>query len=192
MTRGELEGVLNLILNESDFQEIEVIQTALQRRAQDLNRVGSVRGNLKGMAQKAAQQTEAQLGFSQERIHAMATDLIRGMLKEKAPELTESQIEELLGAWAPAPGAERPKPVHKAPDLPVDAILTMTEDFLASAEGRMSVRRESELREHFGTNWRKAVWDLLPERVCRLIVVFLEGKIGRDTFWNEVEASSTQ
>gem|GEM_PF-4147282 len=187
MTREELEMVLGLILNESDFEEIEILRTTLAKRAEDLNRVGSVRGNLKGMAQKAAKSAEEQLGTTHEKIHEMATGLIRGMIKQKAPELNDDQINELVGSWAPAPGEKRPA-VAPEIKLPVDALVAMTRDFLASAEGRLGVRRESELRDHLGENWKKALWDKLPERVCRLIVVFLEGKLDRDVFWEEVKA----
>ncbi len=187
MTRAELERVLSLILNDADFEEIEIIKQALERRARDLNRVGAVGGSLGKMARNAARQIEDQQGLTQQRIHNMVTDLIKNMIREKAPELSEDQIQELTDAWAPPPGAPRQAPPR--PTLPQGAVLAMTEDFLAYAEGRLPVRKEAELRESLGSDWTKVIWSKLPERVCKLIVVLLEGKIDRKTFWDEVRAS---
>lgn len=187
MTRAELETVLTLILNESDFEEIQIIEQALERRARDLNRVGAVGGSLNKMAREAGRQIEAQLGVTRERIHRMVTDLVQNMIREKAPELTEDQVRELTEAWVPQPGSEAR--TEERPNLPLGAVLAMTEDFLAYAEGRLPVRKEAELREHLGADWTKVLWNKLPERVCKLIVIFLEGKIDRETFWREVKAS---
>lgn len=187
MTRAELQHVLSLILNDSDFEEIKIIEQALERRARDLNRVGAVGGSLGKMARQAAQQIEEQQGFTQERIHNMVTGLIKNMIREKAPELSEDQIQELTNAWAPPPG--RARQPEERPQLPQGAVLAMTEDFISYAEGRLPVRKEAELRESLGSDWTKVIWNKLPERVCKLIVVFLEGKIDRKTFWDEVRAS---
>lgn len=180
--------MLSLILNESDFEEIKIIQQAIERRAKDLNRVGSVGGNIRKMVQNASHQLESQMGVTKERIHNMVTELIKNMLREKAPELTEEQIQELTDAWAPPLDSPHKKSTQR-PVLPLGAVLAMTEDFLAQAEGRLSVRREAELRDSLGSEWQKVIWSKLPERVCKLIVIFLEGKIDRQTFWEEVKAS---
>lgn len=175
--------VLSLILNESDFEEIGIIQEAIKRRISDLNRVGSLGGRVSKMARRASEAVEEQLKQTHQQIQGMVVNFIREMLKEKAPELSEEEREALIRAWVPERGKKSEKP------LPKDAILTMAEDVLASLEGRLDAARESQLREHLGEQWRKVVWSKLPERVQKLLTLFLEGRIERPTLWREINTS---
>jgi len=119
----------------------------------------------------------------------MVRHFVADMIKQEVPDIPEEHLQELLSEWVPTPEEKASKaPVRKAP-LPAEAGMAMVRDFIAFSEGRMTLDKQGVLRDEVGDRWPEIFWGRFPERVCKLIHVYLDKKLDGEVFWSEVKAT---
>ncbi len=185
MTRSELEGVLDAILNRADFKDLEVLKAAMDRRAGDLNRVG---GGLDPRAQagQMAKAIQAQIGGTKEELDTMVKGLVENLIRQKVPDIPPEHLTQLMEEWLPTTMGKTPR--AKKSTLPAEALASMIRDFVAYSTGAMTAVRQVAMNDDM-PNWPQQYWNQFPERIRRLIKVFLDGKLPDDVFWEEVRAT---
>ncbi len=178
MSRKELEAVLDYILNKADNSEFEVIDKACQRRKADGSAFSPIGGlGPKAAAHQMASQIEEQMGCSVDNIREMLKGYVADIIREKAPEISDKDLNALLEAYAPDPSKSPPKPSP----YPPEALLSMARLFIEYSEGRMAPSRQQELWEDT-PDWQKTYWAAFPPDMKVLIKAYLEGRLDGDTF----------
>ncbi|AEJ20068.1 hypothetical protein [Gracilinema caldarium] len=100
MADAELVRVLDYILNRSDENSIEAVAAAVVRRKRDLAMFGSAGlPDPKAWAHKVA--AEVNVNASLVGIRQTVRNMVAEMLKREAPELSDTERDELLNAWVP-------------------------------------------------------------------------------------------
>ncbi len=185
MTRSELEGVLDAILNRADFRDLEVLKAAMERRAGDLNRVG---GGLDPRAQagQMAKAIQSQIGGTKEELDGMVKNLVESLIRQKVPDIPAEHLTQLMEEWMPTTMGKPPRP--KPSSLPADALSSMIRDFVAYSTGAMTAVRQVAMNDDM-PDWPQVYWNKFPERIRRLIKVFLDGKLPAEVFWDEVRST---
>ena len=182
MEREELFSIVDLILNHSTDNDIEVIMESVKRRAKGRN-TGTFRGiNPEKLAKESAAVISSQMSYSVDSIRKMIQDFAVGVIQKEAPELTESQINDLLESWIPDPSKKK-KSNFKP--LPKDVELTMIRQLLAFSVGTMSATEQTELYNNI-PNWQKEYWGRLSEGVRDILTLFLKGSIDEETCWSQI------
>jgi hypothetical protein len=105
------------------------------------------------------------------------------IIRKNAPELSEEQINELLGEWIP--NEEEKKRRAQQFTLPPDVLITMVQQFISYSEGRMPASEQMEL-EHEIPEWYKTYWERFPAAVRNALSLYLKGKIDQGSLWEQV------
>lgn len=183
MERDELFSVIDLILNNSNDNDIEVIMEAIKRRANGRN-TGTFRGvNPEKLAKESAALLNSSMSYSVDGVRKMIQEFAVGIIQKEAPELDESQIQDLLESWIPDP-SQRKANKNQAP-LPQDVLFTMIRQLLAFSVGTMSATEQAELYNNI-PDWQKAYWSRLPDGIRDVLTLFLKGSIDEETCWSQV------
>lgn len=196
MKRSQLEELLALILNEADFSDLEVIKAALERRQRDLNTLGRGSFNPGARAKNLAESIQGQVGASMESLTNLTRNFVEDMIRQQVPDISEAHLRELLAEWVPnaaekAKRAEAARAKPQAQRFPPDVLAVMIRDFVSYSTGAMSASYQVKLKDEIG-DWEKLYWDSFPERVQKLIHVFLNGKLDVETFWAEIRSTIGQ
>ncbi|MGB8260273.1 MAG: hypothetical protein WCE75_07970, partial [Terracidiphilus sp.] len=189
MARGELEAVLDYILNKADAKEFEVIAKACERRARDIKAFESLGGEGPGaMAKRMAAELQEGVGATMESVRGTVRGFVADIIRKNAPEISEEQLAALLEEYAPK-GAPKGAPegdaagrraAAKSP-LPADALLGMVESFVAYSRGSMPPSRQRELWES-SPRWQDDYWAAFPSDVKALVKAYIEDRIDAETF----------
>jgi hypothetical protein len=177
MTDPGLLQAIDYILNKSDVSTIEVLAEAVVKRRRDMsifNAVGDM-PDPKKMAKEITEKINAGIGTGIEGMRKSIQEMIVRIIREHAPELSESQIDELCNAWMP--GTEN----AKNETLPADILLSMIEQFLSFSHGTMRKSEDEDLRKEIDA-WPQRYWDAFPPVVRQLISDFLKDKITEKEF----------
>ncbi len=181
MEREELFSIVDLILNHSTDSDIEVIMESVKRRAKGRNS-GTFRGiNPEKLAKESAAVINSQMSYSVDTIRKMIQEFAVGVIQKEAPELSQSQIKELLDSWIPDPSQQR----KNTKALPQDVELTMIRQLLAYSVGTMSATEQTELHNNI-PDWQREYWGRLTEGVRDILTLFLKGSIDEETCWNQI------
>jgi len=173
MADPELLQALDYILNKSDEASIEAITEAVVRRKRDLTVFNSI-GNIpdpQKMTKEITEQINAGIGGSLEGMKKSVQDMIKNILKEHAPELSDKQREELCNAWLPDRAGKK-----GGIGLPPDVLLSMIEQFVSFSNGEMKESVDKKLRDEMGA-WTKRYWNSFPPVVQQIITDYLKDKI---------------
>ncbi len=172
-------GIVDFILNKATTGELEVIRQALKRRYEDASASGKIGLNTQQMARDTAAQINDQMGFSRENIRAVIQKFAVNMIRQKAPELTNSQIGELLEAWVPDPDKIKTnKNVEN--ELPSDVLLEMIRQFLSFSTESMSATEKVKLEKEI-PGWQSIYWEHFPGRIKKVLKLYLKGTLDGDT-----------
>lgn len=183
MADAELVKVLDYILNRCGAAEIEPIAAAVVRRKRDLAMFGDAGvADPVRWAKKAAAQLAGNAGASLDSVRDTVRNLAADMLRKEAPELSEAQLDELLGAWIPAGDAESGR------RLPPDALTGMARQFVAYSRGTMSANEDASLRGELG-EWSKKYWESFPPVVRSVVAEYVRGGIDADAFERKLRAA---
>ncbi|MDR1278621.1 MAG: hypothetical protein LBK02_07710 [Treponema sp.] len=186
MANPELVKVLDYILNRCDEAAIEAVAAAVIRRRRDLTVFGGVSKlpDPQRMAQELSGQINvgASIDGLRESIRSMAVRII----KQEAPELTGAQIDELTHAWIPGPGRSDDK--NSPVKLPQGLLVSMIDQFVAFAQGRMNKAENENLREEMGA-WPERYWNSFPPVVRLIITDYLKGETGENEFRSKLETA---
>ena len=183
MSKEELAKTLDYILNRSNEQDIEVLAAAVVRRRRDI----SMYGNLPKAPdpKRLAEEIEAQFNLdgSVEGIRQSVRDYAMRIIKQQAPELEDSQIDELMKEWIPGEGKKRSsgEAGRNSCGLPTDLLASMVEQFISFSLGEMEEEEDKSLRKEMGL-WPDKYWKSFPNVIKLLITDFLKGEINRIEF----------
>lgn len=190
MTRSQLESVLALILNEAEFKDLEVVRAACDRRASDLNSLGRGAADPGRLARSMGESVQQQVGATLDGVREMTRRFVQDLIRKEAPDIPPEDLAQLLAAWVPTPEekAKQPPPPPRKSAFPPEALRAMVRDFVAYSTGTMSAHRQILLKDEVG-DWEPLYWHHFPERVQKLIHIYLNGKIDDETFWQEINHS---
>jgi len=183
MTDPHLLQALDYILNQSDEAVVDVLVEAVTRRKRDLsifNAIGGIPDPQK-MAKEITAKINANIGGSIEGMRKSVQEMIIRVLREHAPELNDSQINELCNAWLQgAPGKDK-----SASSIPSDVLLSMIEQFVSFSGGEMNESVNNNLREEMGA-WPQRYWNSFPPVVRQIITDYLKNKISEKDYKSKV------
>jgi len=175
LTDPQLVQALDYILNKSDESSIEAIAEAVVRRRRELHTYGAFSGiDPHKMAKVITEQISTGIGGSLESLKATVRDMTARIIKENAPELSQSQVEELCRAWIP-------QPQSKEKSMPADLLLSMAEQFVSFSQGRMKDSVDKSLRDEMGA-WPQRYWNAFPPVVRGIISDYLKDKISEEEY----------
>jgi hypothetical protein len=172
---------LDYILNQSDESTIEVLAEAVVRRRRDMSLFSAV-GNMPDphkMAKELTDKIDTGINSGIESMRKMIRDMIIRIVREHAPELNDSQIDELCEAWLP--GADG----NKKNDLPSEMLLSMIEQFISFSNGTMKKSVDEELRKEM-SDWTQRYWNAFPPVIRQLISDYLKNKIPEKEFKSKI------
>ena len=181
MADSGLVKALDYILNHSDESTIEVLAEAVVRRRRDMTIFSAV-GNIpdpKKMSEEITTQISQSFGNGIEGMRQSIREMIIRIIKENAPELTDSQMLELCEAWLPAAD------IGNKSSLPADVLLSMIEQFISFSHGTMQKSVDENLRNEMGA-WPQRYWNAFPPLVRQIITDYLKDKIGEKDFWAKI------
>ncbi|MDR1411600.1 MAG: hypothetical protein LBI91_05305 [Spirochaetaceae bacterium] len=178
MADPELVRVLDYILNRCDEGAIEAVSAAVLRRKRDLAMFGGMEKlpDPKKMAKELASQIDVSAtidGFS-----GTVRNMAARIIKQEAPELDDGQVEELLRAWVPGAGGQRPSAGNA---VPAGLLLAMIGQFVAYSQGAMDPAEERGLRSEMGA-WPDRYWKSFPQVVQAIVSGYLKGEIDEKEF----------
>ena len=176
MTDPGLLQALDYILNHSDASSIEVLAEAVARRQRDLsifNAMGGI-GDPQGMTKDLTERINSGIGAGIEGMRKSVREMIVRIVREHAPELSDSQIDELSQAWLP--DAE-----NKKSSVPSDVLASMIEQFVSFSRGTMNESVDKSLRDEIGA-WPERYWKVFPPVIRQIITDFLKDKITAEDF----------
>jgi hypothetical protein len=166
---------LDYILNQSDESSIEVLAEAVVRRRRSISLFGAI-GDMPDpdkLAKEITERVNQGIGSGIENMRESIREMIIHILKEHAPELNESQIDELCEAWLPTGG--------KKEAMPPDVLISMIEQFISFSHGTMSKSVDEDLRSQMGA-WPDRYWKSFPPVIRQLISDYLKNKITENDF----------
>jgi len=175
VTDTRLLQTLEYILNQSDARTLEAISEAVIRRRRDLS-IFNVAGGLsdpQGMAKELTERINSGVSGGIENMRESVREMIVRIIREHAPELSDSQIDELCRAWLPEPESEE--------KLPRDMLLSMIGQFVSFSRGAMNESVDKNLRDEMGS-WPQRYWKIFPPVVRQIITDFLKDKITEEDF----------
>ena len=184
MPDSELVKVLDYILNYSDEYSIEVIAEAVIRRRRDLT-IYHATGQLpdpQRMASEITKKINTGLGGSIESMKKSIQEMTVRIIREHAPELTDSQVEELCQAWLPGSEAAKSK---KKDALPGNLLLSMIDQFVSFSRGAMNKSVDDNLRQEMGA-WPERYWNAFPPVIRSIITDYLKDKISEKDFYSKI------
>jgi len=186
MADSGLLQALDYILNQSDEAAIDVLAEAVVRRRRNLSVFHAV-GNIPD-PQLMAKEISAGLEGSTKKIadgmKQSIQEMIVRLLHEHAPELTDSQIDELLQAWVPSGSSGQVKSKKKG-DMPTDVLLSMIEQFVSFSHGTMKPSVDEDLRKEMGS-WPEIYWKSFPPVVRQIIKDYLKNKITEKDYKSKI------
>lgn len=186
-SNDELQRVVDFILNHADPGQLDVLRAALDRRQAG----GPTSQNPNAMDfQEMARRTISGHGGLQGHmqmpdVSSMTRNLVRGMIKDQAPEIGEQELEILLEKWVPSGGKQAP---HSGAEdsLPRDALMNMVRQFLHYSDGRMVDRELRELKAA-AHDWPKRYWEVFSDRTRELLAHCINGQISEKEFWKAMQ-----
>jgi hypothetical protein len=170
-----LVQALDYILNQSDASTIEALAEAVVRRRRNLS-VFNVMGGLSDpqkMTKELTERINAGVGGGIENMRKSVREMIVRIIKEQAPELSDSQVDELCRAWLPEPEGEK--------NVPRDMLLSMIDQFISFSHGTMNKSVDKNLRDEMGA-WTERYWNVFPPVIRQIITDFLKDKISEEDF----------
>ncbi len=183
MADPELVRVLDYILNRCGEAEIEAVAAAVVRRKRDIARFGDFgRLDPARFAKQAADDLMGSMGANLESLRSTVRDMAERIVRREAPELSDHQVDELLGAWIGGQGEVSGRGDGDGRKrLPRDVALSMVDQFVSFSSGLMDADEEAGLRNELG-EWPSKYWTAFPQVLKTLISDYLGGRIGDREF----------
>jgi hypothetical protein len=180
MADPALIRTLDYILNHCNEKSLDAVAEAVVRRRRELAMTGG--GGMpdpRHMAQEISAQIGAGTGIAG--LREMVRDMAVRIIKQHAPELTESQIAELTAAWIPGGESAQNK-------LPADLLFAMASQFVSFSLGRMTESEDKRLRSEMGA-WPERYWEAFPEVVKLIIKDLVDGNISEEEFSSKLRTA---
>ncbi|MBN2875437.1 MAG: hypothetical protein JXM71_10115 [Spirochaetales bacterium] len=187
MVTGELQAIVDFILNKANQAEFEVIAKACERRRKDMGRYAGLGGlNPGALAEKMAASVQQGVQASLDGLRNSVRDYVARIVRQKEPGASDADIEALLDSVLPDRSDATQAPPH-APgdDLPPEAIAMMVRDFCDYSMGMMPPSKQQELWERM-PDWQNLYWKALSPELRAFVKGRLEGRLEEDEFWSAV------
>ena len=182
----QLEAVLDYILNHATPDEIQVLQSAIQRKADQSNPTGAMHPgelNFQNMAKMAVGNINDRFNIpGKDQINGMTRNMVRNMIRNEEPHISEQEMEILLDKWVPDQNKVNP---GREEELPLEMFMMMVKQFVAFSLGQMPENEELELKNNMG-EWSKKYWDIFAPATRQLIADLLRGQIQPEVFWTKL------
>lgn len=189
MAKGELEAVLDFILNRASAAEFEVLTKACERRRRDLGKYAGLGGmNPGALAERMASSLTEGMDKTMDGLRGTVRGLVERIIRQNAPEATEEQVDALIEHYVPDP-SQRPR--GQAGDealeseLPPEALMLMLRDFTDYSLGLMPPSRQKELWDNV-PSWQEKYWEAFPPSLKSFVKARLEGRLDEEEFWKAV------
>ena len=188
MPDPELVKTLDYILNRSNEASIEVIAEAVVRRRRDLSMYHAAglsavsMPDPSRMAKEIQEQINTGVGGGIDSMKRQIREMMVRVIRENAPELNESQIEELCQSWLPQSETD----LESGDNLPPDALISMIEQFISFSHGTMKQSVDKGLRDEMG-DWTARYWKVFPPVIKQIITDYLKNKITGEEFGSKIE-----
>ena len=186
MASQELVRTLDYILNRCNERDIEAVAAAVVRRRRDIAMFGSmpVAPDPHHLAEEITSQLNIEGNI--EGLKNSVREYAIRIIKQQAPELTDSQLDELTRAWIPdrkTPSGAGKRSGVSSPDdsLPGDLLASMIDQFVSFSLGRMEEEEDRALRKEMGP-WPDKYWRSFPQVIRLLITDFLKGEMEETDF----------
>jgi hypothetical protein len=179
MPSQELVIALDYILNRCNERDIEAVAAAVVRRRRDIALFGNmpVAPDPRALAREITSQLN--IDGNIESMKNSIRDFAIRIIRKEAPELTDSQIEELTRAWIPEKaGSLRGK---RSSGAKPDILASMVDQFVSFSLGRMEEEEDRALRAEMGP-WPDKYWKAFPQVIRLLITDFLKDRIDENEF----------
>ncbi|RKX75681.1 MAG: hypothetical protein DRP87_13975 [Spirochaetes bacterium] len=173
-----LYEIVDFILNEATYGELEVVTAALKKRLRDSDKT-PMGVNPEKIAREMASRINQQVGFSVDQIRETVKSLVKDIIKREAPGIPQKDLQSLLEKWVPEHSNGKSK-------IPSDALLTMIKQFISYSTGTMPVNEQSNLKKEI-PNWHEKYWQMFSSETRQNISDFLKGRIDEVTFWKRIK-----
>jgi hypothetical protein len=180
MASQELVRTLDYILNRCNERDIEAVAAAVIRRRRDIAMFGNM--PIAPDPHRLAEEITSQLNIEGniESLKKSVRDYAIRIIRQQAPELTDTQIDELTAAWIPEKSKAAKKPGK--PGTPQkDMLASMIGQFVSFSLGRMEEEEDEALRREMGP-WPDKYWKAFPQVIRLLIKDFLKGEMDENDF----------
>ena len=187
MADERLLQALDYILNYSDEASIEVLAEAVVRRRRNMS-VFNVIGGMpdpQKMAKELTEKINAGTGAGIEGMRKSIQEMIIRIIKEHAPELSGSQIDELCQAWLPSRAWLPETESGQRETLPSDVLLSMVDQFVSFSHGTMKESVDRELRKEMDA-WPERYWKAFPPVIRQIITDYLKDRISEKDFKTKI------
>ena len=181
-----LYSIVEYILNIADYDDLEVIKSALEKRYSDKRNAPVMGLNPAKLAAQSSDNITDQLEGSKKMISRMAAGFAADIIRQNAPELSDAQVRELLSEFMPESaggrvGRGRKNSAASAESLPAGMIIQMVQQFVEYSEGAMSPAEQVQMENEI-PGWKDKYWRSFPEQVRKLLSLYLNGDIDRKRF----------
>ncbi len=170
----EFQDIIKEYLESASEEEAKELFELLKKREEKLNLHYNV--DVSSMAKEMAKKIHDQIGFTTENVKTMAVELVKKMAREKEPNITERELDQLVELMVP----DREKKIAKIPPV---VIYNMVEQFISFSQGTMAANMIAELPQ----GWVEKYWDFFPEVVQKLIRAYIKEEITEKDFWGAIQ-----
>ncbi len=171
----EIKSIIADFFENASPEELHEFQSLIEKRKNKKSIFGSM--NINGIASGFAERIKEQVGFTSENVTRMARDIVREMIYQYDPNITEEEAQILLKQWVP----DRSNTGIK---IPGEAMASMVSQFVAYGRGELT---ESQLKD-FPEGWTEKYWAVFPADLQKLVRGYIKDQIGKKEFWNAVDA----
>lgn len=173
--------ILEYILNRATKYELELVGEALRKRMEREPALGPGQVDVQHMARSMAEGIEKKMGLGAGNVHRMSRRLAADMIRKEKPDISETELQQLLDRFVPGKGAES----ANTGGIPKDMLLAMITQFLSYSTGEMS----EDDKKQFPAGWYNKYWEAFPADIQNLVRDYIHGKIGKNQFWKGIRES---
>lgn len=178
------------MVEKDDDERFTELLTYLKNRARINTQRESLAGRLEELKQRkqtpgdivreTTNQLSGQLEKSFQNMRDYSRQFAANIIKQRAPELDEAQVRELVDKWVPEKGTQ-----SESTEIPSGVLLTMIHQFVKYSTGRISERELAELKRSI-PNWTEHYWRSFPTPIRRLIAAYLKEELPLSSFWSAI------
>jgi hypothetical protein len=175
----KMSDIIHYILNQATRSELELVGEALRRRMERESTIGMGQIDVNHLARTMAEGIEKQMGIGGDAVHQTSRRLVADMIRKEQPDISERDLQKLVDQFVPGGRAAG------ASGVPRDMLLAMITQFLSYSLGEMS---EAD-KKQYPDGWYKKYWAAFPPDIQKLLREYINGRIGKNQFWNGVKDS---
>ena len=170
-TKSELEAIIEEYFRSASPEQAAELKALLKKRKKTPG--VNINMDFSKLAAGMAKSIKDQMGITEDQVKRTAREMVAQMILQYDPNIKEEHLVQLVEHFLP--GRSKLK-------IPVDILKSMIEQFIAYATGTMP---KNEL-EDLPKGWEKQYWEHFPEKIQKLIGLYLKDEIIAAEFWATV------